>query len=284
MIPSLKTKLSSMASDIEKHEIFMMSGSLAYTTALALAPFIVILLSASSFLGAGLRDKMVEEITSAMGEKAGAAVMEIVKNASDRPTLSSISGIVGFIVLVFSASAIFTQLRQAFDKINDYQIPTNRSGAWAFMKDKFFSFGLVFGFIFLSIVSLMVSTAFSAIMPGGEGFIWQLVSVVVNFTLFSVLFTFIFRYIPSERLDWRRCLISGLVSATFYLIGKSLIGLYLGRAGLESAYGAAGSLVVFLAWVYYTGLTILVSCEFSNNVVMKAKPKTELKRWFPMFR
>ena len=283
MVPSLKTKLQTMVSNIDKHEVFMMSGSLAYTTALALAPFMVILLSLSSFLGNEIRRKLIDQITSALGEKAGATVLEIVKNASESPTLSSVSGIIGFIVLAFSASAIFTQLRQAFDKINEYQVPSNRTGIWAFIKDKFLSFGLVFGFIFLSIVSLMVSTAFSAIMPGGEGFIWQVVSVIVNFVLFAVLFTCIFRFIPSEKLDWKRCMVSGVVSTVFYLIGKSLIGTYLGKAGFENSYGAAGSLVVFLAWVYYTGLTILVSCEFSNNVIIKPK-SSAIKRWIPALR
>lgn len=283
MIPSLKTKLSTMVTNIDKHEVFMMSGSLAYTTALALAPFMVILLSLSSLLGDEIRSKLINQITSALGEKAGATVLEIVKNASESPTLSSVSGIIGFIVLAFSASAIFTQLRFAFDKINEYQVPSNRTGVWAFVKDKFLSFGLVFGFIFLSIVSLMVSTAFSAIMPGGEGFIWQVISVVVNFVLFAVLFTFIFRFIPSEKLDWKRCMVSGVVSTIFYLIGKSLIGTYLGKAGFENSYGAAGSLVVFLAWVYYTGLTILVSCEFSNNVIIKPK-SSAIKRWIPALR
>lgn len=267
----LKSNLKSMASDIGKHEIFILAGSLAYTTALALAPFMLILLSVASLLGADLQHKLGDQITLIMGDKAGATVMDVVKHASNRPTLSGISGIIGFIVLAISASAIFTQLRGAFDKINDYQIPSSKSGVWSFVKDKFLSLGLVFGFVFLSIVSLMVSTTFSAIFPQGEGLIWQAAIQLANFVMFSVLFTLIYRFIPTEKLAWKRCMVSGVVSTIFYIVGKTIITLYLGRAGFESAYGAAGSLVVFLVWVYYTTATLLISCEFSNNVVVKQR-------------
>jgi membrane protein len=210
-----------------------------------------------------------------MGEKASGAITEIVKNSNQKPVLSGISGILGFLVLAVSASAIFTQLRAALDKINEFVIPKSNSGLMGFIKDKFFSMGLVFGFIFLSIVSLMFSAILTALFPSGnDGFLWMAASFVVNFLMFSVLFTLIYRFIPSGRIDWRRCRISGIVSAVFYLIGKNLIGLYLGKAGFDSSYGAAGSLVVFLAWVYYTGVTLLVSYEFSRNILA---PKVEWK-------
>ncbi len=264
---AIKDHFSKFADDIDKHEIFTLSGSLAYTTALALAPFLLILLSLASLLSPEMQDKLWVELALTVGEKAGDTISDIINNAKNNSHISGLSGIIGFIILVVSASAIFGQMRVALDKINEHEVKKNESGFMLFMKDKFLSMGLVFGFAFLSIVSLMVSTMISVFTSGGEGFLWNLLSMVINVCLFTVLFTAIYKGIPSDKLDWRRCRISGLVSGIFYLIGKGLISLYLAHAGLESTYGAAGSLVAFLAWVYYTSLTLLVSYEFTRNLV-----------------
>ena len=273
-LKTIKNNFSGLGTDIDRHDVFTLASSLAYTTALALAPFLLILLSIAAILGPELQNDMVRQITQAMGTKAGHSVLEIVQGAKERPGLSGLSGLGGLIILAISASAIFSQLRVALDRVNGIKLPTNNSGIMGFVKSKILSFGLVFGFIFLSIVSLLISTVISAFIPGGEGIIWQLVFLAFNFFLFTGLFAMIYRFVPTKGFDWKRCRVMGLVSAIFYLIGKALITLYLGHAGLESSYGAAGSFVVFLAWVYYTTLTLLVSCEFSNNFFFKNRKWT----------
>lgn len=262
---TLKERFSHMFSDITKHDIFVLAGSLAYTTALSIAPFILILLSFASFLSQDLQTKLYKQLSSVAGAKAGQTIQGIIENADNSPSLSGISGLIGFIVLAVSASAIFAQLRIALDKINEHKETPDSAGLMGFIKERFLSIGLVFGFAFLSIASLMVTTVLAMLFEGSEGVLWQAVSFVVTFAAFAVLFTAIYRFVPSDRLSWRRCMISGVVSAVFYIIGKALIGIYLANAGLESSYGAAGSLVVFLAWVFYTTLTLLISYEFSSN-------------------
>lgn len=264
----LKKNLKQFAESINKHEIFTLAGSLAYTTALAIAPFLLILLSVASLLGPDLQEKLYTNLASSIGEKAGQTIIDIVKNTRENSEFSGLSGLIGFIILVVSASAIFAQMRVALDKINEHKDAKNKSGVWIFIKDRFLSMGLVFGFAFLSIVSMMISTTLALVFTGGEGFFWEAISTIVNFIIFSILFMAIFRVIPSDKLEWRRCRISGMVSAVFYLIGKNLISLYLAHAGLESSYGAAGSLVAFLVWVYYTSLTLLISYEFTKNMVL----------------
>lgn len=264
----IKQHLGNFADAIDKHEIFTLAGSLAYTTALAIAPFLLILLSVASLLGPDMQEKLYTNLASSIGEKAGQAIIDIVQNTRKNSEYSGWSGLIGFVILVISASAIFAQLRVALDKINEHKIDTSRSGIWLFVRDRFLSMGLVFGFAFLSIVSLMISTTIAVVFPGGEGVFWEVISILINFVIFSLLFMAIYRVIPTDKLDWRRCRISGMVSAIFYLIGKNLISLYLAHAGIESSYGAAGSLVAFLAWVYYTALTLLVSYEFTKNMVL----------------
>jgi membrane protein len=262
----IKKHLNQFSDDIDKHEIFTLAGSLAYTTALALAPFVLILLSIASILGPELQEKLYVQMAEAVGEKAGQTILDIVQNTKKNSSFAGLSGLIGFIILVISASAIFAQMRVALDKINEHRVEKNKSGLMLFIKDRFLSMGLVFGFAFLSIVSLMISTGIALAFTGGESVLWEMLSIVINLLIFSVLFTAIYRVIPSDKLNWKSCRTAGIVSAIFYLIGKNLISLYLAHAGLESAYGAAGSLVAFLAWVYYTALTLLVSYEVTRNI------------------
>jgi len=266
---SNKQHLKEFAEDLEKHEIFLLSASIAYTTALALAPFVLILLSVASLLGPEMQQKLSENMASVIGPKAGQAINVVIKSTKEHPSLTSISSIIGFVILVVSASAIFTQLRIALNKINEHKVTPKEGGIKGFIKDKIFSVGLVFGFAFLSVVSLMLSSLMSAIFPGGEGFIWKTVSFFVNFLMFSTIFTLIYHFIPTDKLDWKTCTISGMISTIFYLVGKNLIAIYLGKAAIVSSYGAAGSLIAFLLWVYYTSLTLLASYEFSKVLVLK---------------
>jgi membrane protein len=266
----LKEKTSAIIDDVDRHEVFILAGSLAFTTALALAPFIVILLGIVAVFGRDSQAKLIDQLTRLLGEQSGGAIQLVITNANKNSNFIGISGIISFVVLAISASAIFSQLRTALDKMNERKKDDTNSGVWFFFKEKFLSVGLVIGFIFLLITSLFISTAISVVFSGHGGWLWQTVNLVVSFCLFSVLFTLMYRFIPSEKVPWRRCGISGLMSAGFYLVGKVLIGIYLGRSALASAYGAAGSLVVFLAWVYYTTLTMLVSYEFTKTVVLSS--------------
>lgn len=270
----LKQKLSNFLDNLGKHEVFVLAGSLAYTTGLALAPFVLILLSAASLLGDANRQKVFESFSVAAGAQASASIEMIVENADKHPSETGLSGIIGFVVLLVSASAIFSQLRFALNKVNEHRATAAESGVLAFVKEKLFSVGLLLGFIFLAIASLIVTTTIAVFAPAGEGVLWELVAFGVNLVVFTFLFAAIYRFVPTDKMVWRRCFVSGLVSAVFFQIGKTLIGLYLAKAGLESAYGAAGSIVVFLAWVYYIALTILVSYEFTSSVLSPAKPDT----------
>lgn len=266
----MKKYIFSLVENIAKHEIFVMAAALAYATALALAPFILIIFSLVSVLDADLQQKLTLELSVAVGEEAGTTIRAIIENIDKHPQLSGLSGLIGFAVLMISASVIFSQLKVALDKINEYTSMTSENEFWSFLKNKFLSVGLVLGFAFLSIVSLLVTAFIAVIYPGQQGALWNLISFAINFILFTILFTFIYRFIPSERSKWSRCFTSGAISTVFYLIGKSLIGLYLGKAGIGSSYGAAGSLVVFLAWVYYIAATILISYQVSLDALGKS--------------
>lgn len=264
----LKSRLSSSLTNANKHDIFVMSSSLAYTTALALAPFMLIILSFASLLSPDLQQSLYEGLNSAVGDKIASSILAMIENADKNPKLSGISGIIGIAVLAVSASAIFSNLKIALDKINEHAFAKDPTGIWFFIKGKLFSMGLVLGFAFLSVASLLFTMIIAIFYPSGMGFFWSLVSFAINFSLFSLVFTAIYRFVPTDKAQWKSCIISGVISTIFYLVGKKVIGLYLGKAGLESSYGAAGSLIVLLVWVYYTALTLLFSYEFTRDVIL----------------
>ena len=261
-----KIHFKQFANDIDKHEIFTLAGSLAYTNALAFAPFVLISISFASFLGLEIQKKIYNKVTLTMGENVTNTIFEIVKNANINSSKSGLSGFIALIVFAISVSTIFIQLRLSLNKIIEYRAKES-SGLINFLKERFSSIGFVFGFVFLTIISLLVE-GFISVELKGNSFLWKSVFSIVSFIIFSVLFSFIYRFIPSKQMDWRRCVISGIVSSIFYLIGVNLISLYIGEVGIESSYGAAGSLIVFLTWLYYINLTFLISYEFTKNIVL----------------
>jgi membrane protein len=263
-----KNRVMEMFTDIGKHRVLMLAAAIAYTTAVSLAPFILILLAVASLLGQQFQNQIYIQMTALLGEQAGAAIRLVVENADNDQKLTTISGLVGFAILVVSASVIFSQLRAALDIIDELEVEQQGSAIWAFFRDKILSVGLVLGFLFLAITSLAITTIIAGIFDGREAFYWQIGSSLANLAIFTALFTVMFHYIPSERNRWWNSLISGLCATVFFLLGKHFIGLYLGQASVGSAYGAAGSLVVFLVWVYYTTFVLLVSYEFANNIFL----------------
>jgi len=258
-------KIISLIERMDKHEVFVTAPALAYATALSLAPFILIILSLLSFLGLDIHRRLSSAFTLSLGREAGAAVGAILDNAEQHPHLSGISGLIGLFILFFSASIVISQLRVALDKINEYQTSTTSFGLVSFIRRKFWAIGLILGFAFLSIVSLLVTAIINVIYPDVRGTFWLFISYLINLVIFSFLFAAIYRYVPSIKHSWKKCFYSGVISAVFFLAGKGLISLYLAKAGLGSPYGAAGSLIVFLAWVYFTALTLLMSYEISLN-------------------
>jgi len=266
-----KTVLSDLLDKIDKHEVFTQAGALAYTTALALAPFLVIMLSATAFLGPEKQTLLVSQMTRLLGSDAGEAVKSLVDQAQKRPTLGGIDGLISFVVILISASATFSQLRVALDKLNEHKTNPMESGLKAFVRYRILSIGLVLGFIFLLVISLFFTTAVALVFHGLDGFLWETIAAVFNLILFSFLFAAMFRFIPSDKFRWKRCWISGASAAVFFILGKSIIGIYLGKSAVGSAYGAAGSFAVLLIWLYYSSMTLLLSYDFTTTVFIKDK-------------
>ncbi|MBC7464653.1 MAG: YihY/virulence factor BrkB family protein [Bdellovibrio sp.] len=262
----------------EKHTTTWAS-SLAFYTALSLAPLLVLFLIVSSQLSPDLQNNFLSEVNSLMGSEAATTMTLILQNAKSRPDLTSFSGLISLATLLLSASLIFGELRAALNSI--FHVETVVSDAtflkatWLFIKARIFQMGLVLGFLFIIIVSLVASTIISSTVGGSTDAVGVVINILASAGIYIFLFSVLFHFIPEKRLPWKRSVQGSIITAFLFIIGKELISIYLGHSAISSSYGAAGSLVVLLAWVYYSAMIIFVGAHISYMLHSKDLLKSE---------
>jgi membrane protein len=169
-------------------------------------------------------------------------------------------------MLLFGASGVFVQLESSLNRI--WEAPPNPSGGiWSFIRTRLVSFAMVLGIGFLLLVSLIVSTGLSAVssyIAPGQAAVYQIVNQAISFGFTMILFALIFKYVPCCRVVWKEVWIGAALTSLLFILGKYLIGLYLAKGSVASAYGAAGSLVVVLVWVYYASQLLLFGAQFTQ--------------------
>ena len=219
---------------------------------------------------------LVDQMRGLMGESGAQVATTVIEHTQDNGNL--VRAIVGFIVLLFAASGVFVQLQDSMNTIWEAK-PDKTQGLWGFLRSRFLSIGIVLSLGFLLIVSLAVSAALEAAhrqlieaFPGAD-ILLRVVYFVVSLIVFTALFAALFKYVPDVRIPWRSVLVGALVTAVLFTAGKFLIGFYLGRTTVASAYGAAGSLVLLLIWLYYSSLIVLLGAEFTQVVDQRVRPK-----------
>ncbi len=246
-----------------------LAASLAYYTLLSLSPLLVLAVSVAGlvFGEEAARGQIAHQLQQVFGAEAGEAIQSMVANAK-QPGSGILGGIVGIVVLLFGASGVFGELQDSLNTIWEVA-PRPGRGIWGIVKDRFFSFTMVVGVAFLLLVSLIVSAALAALGEwvsgvAGTEWIWQIVNFVVSLALITLLFALLFKVTPDVELRWRDVWLGALVTAALFTLGKFLIGLYVGKAGVGSTYGAAGSLVVLVVWVFYSAHILFIGAEFTQ--------------------
>ncbi|HEX7673277.1 MAG TPA: YihY/virulence factor BrkB family protein, partial [Bdellovibrio sp.] len=259
-------------SKLGRDDIFEMSASLAYYTALSLAPLLILMLTFISLIHQEFRNQLLVQIRTLVGSQAGAIIQDIAKNVDDRADLRQWAGLIGFVTLMFSAGAIFGELRTSLNKIFEASDTKEKSdggvigSSWSFLKSKLFNMGMVLTFVFISIVSLIVSSVISISLKGTEALVGQTINFLVSVFIFAVLFAGIYYFLPQTKVVGKVAFTSGVITALLFSIGKSLIGAYLGQSAVASLYGAAGSFIVLLMWVYYSAAVIFFSAEIAQQI------------------
>ncbi|MPZ46539.1 MAG: YihY family inner membrane protein [Betaproteobacteria bacterium] len=248
-----------------------MGAAIAYYTVFSLAPLLLLVIAVAGFFFGreAVQGEVVGQIQGLMGQEGAVAVEGLLKSASE-PQTSAIAAIASILLLIFGATTVFAEIQNALDRI--WKVPAARkpAGVWGFIRTRLLSFGLVLGLAFLLLVSLIVSAAVAALGTWwgqyfeGQEALLQLVNLVVSLVLSTALFSMIYKLMPRTPIAWRDVWIGATVTAVLFEIGKFLIGLYLGKSGVTSGFGAAGSLAVLLIWVYYSAQIFLLGAEFTR--------------------
>ena len=249
------------------------AAAVAFYTALSFAPLLLLTVflfgKLDEISGYGTEQRVVDEIRNLMGGEAAGVVEDVQQQQEEKPQLSllSLTGIIALVTLVWSASGVFAQLQAALNTIWDVeQAPGN--GLMGFLRKRGLSVGVVFAILFLLLASLVVTAIIAAVFRGvgggDSGVLWQGLNFVISLVVYVGLFGLIFKYLPDVKIPWMAVWFGAVVTACLFAIGKWAIGLYLGKSDPGSAYGAAGSVVVLLVWVYYSAIIVFLGAEVTQ--------------------
>jgi membrane protein len=248
-----------------------LAASLAYYTALSLAPLVLLI---AGVVGLVLdRQEVANQLTAQLEGLMGPAGRELITSilTTASPQGGGLAAIIGLVTLFIGATAVFGELQATLNLIWEVQpAPTNGvwAGIWALLRERLFSLALVFALAFLLLVSLVISAALAgaaALFQGPEqALLSRLLELAVSLLVLTFVFALLYMYVPDAEIGWRDVWLGGLITAVLFTLGKTAIGFYLGQASVGSAYGAAGSLVVLLVWVYYSALIMFFGAEFTH--------------------
>ena len=267
-----------------------LGAALAYYTVFSIAPLIVIVLAVASLWldKQAAQEQIFGQIGGLIGESGAKAISGLLQ-AADKPREGMVASVLAVVTLIFGATGVFVQLQDALNTIWEVK-PKPGRGIMGFVRQRILSLAMVFGIGFLLLVSLVMSAAlaaagkwFEGAMPGGEQ-VWHLLNFLISFVVIAAMFTLMFKYLPDVKIAWKDVWLGGALTAFLFVIGKFALGFYLGRSSVSSAYGAAGSLVIVLLWVYYSAQILFFGAEFTqvyaDRFGKKLEP-TENAMWAP---
>lgn len=246
-----------------------MGAALAYYTLFSIAPLLLIVISVAGlwFGPDAARGEVFGQLSGLVGA-GGAAAIEDLLDSVNRPAGGVSATLVGLVLMLIGATTVFAELQGSLDRI--WRAPVRvGSGIWQLLRARLLSFGLILGLGFLMVVSLVFSAGLSAIhgwwAPRLAG--WETVLAVANqitsFVLVTLMFAMIYKLMPRAHVEWRDVAVGAVATSTLFAWGKWLIGLYIGTSGVSSGFGAAGSVVALLVWVYFSAQIFLLGAEFT---------------------
>jgi membrane protein len=247
-----------------------MGAALAYYTIFALAPLLLLVIAVAglAFGAEAARGEIVAQLRGLIGTEGAIAVQGLLESASE-PTKSIWASIIGVATLFIGATSVFAELQSALDRIWRAPAAAQSVGIIGLLRSRLLSFGLIISIGFLLLVSLVVSAGLAALgkwwgpLFGAWATLLQLVNAVVSFVFITVLFALVYRILPRVKVAWSDVWTGAAVTALLFTVGKFAIGFYLGNAGVASGFGAAGSVIVLLVWVYYSAQIFLLGAEFT---------------------
>lgn len=255
----------------DNDKVFKLSGSLAYFTIFSIGPMLlVIIFFADLFYGReAVEGTIYGQIKGFVGPEAAAQIQEIIRNAS-MSGKSKITAIIGFITLIVGATTVFAEIQDSINTI--WNLKTKPEKGWIkFVLNRLLSFSIVVGLAFVLLVSLIINGIMEAfgnrlshIFPDMTVIVVYIINLILTFIVITALFATIFKALPDAKIKWRDVMIGAIVTALLFMLGKFGITYYIGSSNIGSTYGAAGSLIILLLWVYYSAIILYYGAEFTR--------------------
>ena len=276
-------------SDFSSDRCPRLAAALSYYTIFSLAPTLIIVIAVAGLVWGreAVQGELMTQFAGMVGEEGGKQIETMVVNASRQPRTGTIALILGIVTLLFGALGVFTQLKGALNTVWEVQLksPGGWRGIWLMIRTYLLSFAMLLVIAFLLLASLVVSTALSAagkwmsgMLPLPEGAMYAL-NMVISFAVVALLFAAIFKILPDVKMSWRDVWVGALVTAALFTAGKFALGMYLGRSAAVSMYGAAGSGIIILLWVYYASMIFLLGAEFTQVYSRRWGSRIEPSPW-----
>lgn len=247
------------------------SAALAYYTVLSLAPLLILVIAVAGAFwpeSGGAQQRLMNEISSLVGPESAGFIGEMLENAQRPGSGSLLATLIGVGTLLIGATAVFAQLQSSLNEIWEVKI-SPEYGIKGIIMSRVLSFGMILTIGFLLLISLVLTVVLSALstfIGGGSSLepLWQALNFVVSFGFIALLFAMMYRYLPDVEIAWRDTWVGAIATAFLFAVGKQAIGLYLGSSSIASSYGAAGSLVVLLVWVFYSASIFFFGAEMTQ--------------------
>jgi membrane protein len=264
------TLLKTSFKEFGRDKATRLAAALSYYTAISIAPMLIFLLLILGFLvgGSTAENQLISQIQTAVGPEASEFITGIIENAQE-PAAGGLAGILSLIVLIWGSTNVLSHLQETLNVVWNVK-PRPDLGILKTMRRRLFAFGLVLGVGLLLFVSVLFSSVLSVIanlftdlLPGGA-LLWQVVEFVISLIIVTLLFAVLFKMLPDAETKWSDIWPGAALTAVLFTIGRIALTIYMGQAAPGSAYGAAGSVIIFLLWVYYSSLILFFGAEFTQ--------------------
>jgi membrane protein len=247
-----------------------MGAALSYYSVFSMAPLLLIVISIAGFIFGqdAAKGEVFGQLRSLMGDDPARAI-EALLASMNHQSRGVTATIIGVVALLIGATSVFGELQDALDRIWRAPARVRSVGIWGLLRSRLLSFGMILGIAFLLMVSLVLSALISALGTWWSGafgtweLLLQLVNAVVSFALTTAVFAMIYKLMPRVDVRWHDVWLGAATTSLLFTVGKSLIGLYIGKSGVASGFGAAGSIAIVFVWVYYSAQIFLLGAEFT---------------------
>lgn len=267
--------------DFIQDDAVTLAAALAFYAMLSLAPLLVLTLTILGFLGESTQQRVIQQTETLIGPQASQGVELLLTNANAQRVEATFSAVIGLIAVLLSATAVFVQLQYSLNRI--FNVRTKRTALKGWFYKRFASLLTVCA-IGLVILASVVASSVISFMFRGAGPTAQIINLAVSFVVFTLVFVILFRFLPDIVITWKDTLVGAVISGLLFVVGQYAIGKYLASSGAGSVYGAAGSLVILLLWVYYSSLILLLGAEMTQAyaaVVGKEIVPSQYAEWAP---